>query len=717
MGYIRLEKDTDGIVELIFDQPGKTVNTMGQEYDEAMRAALVELQDMVAAGGVTGVYVRSGKPGQFFAGGDIKEMLAMDLDASVEKKTEMFNALVATKAPLRQLETLGVPVVAGLNGPALGGGFEIALACHHRIALGGIQVGLPEAMIGLMPGAGGVVRMTRLIGMQEAIGLISQGRRLKAEAALEKGLLHELADSEEDMAARARAWIKAHPEAVQPWDEKGYSIPGGDASDPANQGLTYFGPVNVMAKTKGLMPAQQAIFACVLDSTKVDFDTAQTIEARYFLSLLLDQVARNMMTTFFVQMEALNRGASRPEGIDKTECKKLGLLGAGQMGAGIAALAAQKGIDVVLKDISMENAERGKAYAAAGYKKNRRVNEEQAEQYLARITATDDYQALADCDMVIEAVFENREVKAAVTKETEAVLAESAIFASNTSALPITELAAASVRPANFIGMHFFSPAEKMPLVEIICGEQTSDEALARAFDLSQQLGKTPIVVNDGPGFFTTRVIGKTVCQGAAMLEEGVNPVLIESAARDNGSPIGSLGAIDEISQETAYKNGQQAKADTEAQGKTWEDNAASRVLDLLVNEFDRRGKVHGGGYYDYPEGGKKHLWPGLKDAFAPNGYLKMSYQDIKDRLWFCQSLESVRAMEEGVIESVADGNIGSIMGIGFPAQSGGVYQAINAYGLEAFVARAKELESRYGSDFSVPALLQQKASQGEQFL
>jgi 3-hydroxyacyl-CoA dehydrogenase/enoyl-CoA hydratase/3-hydroxybutyryl-CoA epimerase len=716
MGYIRLEQDTDGIVELIFDQPGKTVNTMGLEYDEAMRAAVAELQRMVAAGGVTGVYVRSGKPGQFFAGGDIKEMLEMDLDASVEKKTEMFEGIESTKLPLRKLETLGVPVAVGMNGPALGGGFEIALACHHRLALPGIQVGLPEAMIGLMPGAGGVVRMTRLLGMQEAIALISQGKRLKAEQAVEKGLLHELADSEKDMAQKAKAWLLANPGARQAWDEDGYSIPGGDASDPANQGLTYFGPVNVMAQTKGLMPAQQAIFCCVLDSTRVDFDTAQTIEARYFLSLLLDQTSRNMMIAFFVQMEALNRGASRPKGIDKSQCNKLGLLGAGQMGAGIAALAAQKGIDVVLKDISMENAERGKAYAAAAYEKNRRVSDEQAQQYLARITPTDDYVVIEDCDIVIEAVFENRDVKAVVTREAEAVLADTAVFASNTSALPITELAQASVRQGNFIGMHFFSPADKMPLVEIICGEQTSDHTLARAFDLAQQLGKTPIVVNDAPGFFTTRVIGKTVSQGAEMLEQGVNPVLIESAARDNGSPIGSLGAIDEISQDTAYKNGQQAKADAEAQGKPWQDNAASRVLERMVNEFGRKGKVHGGGYYDYPEGGKKQLWPGLKQAFAANGYLEIPYQDIRDRLWFCQSLEAVRAMAEGVIDSVADGNIGSIMGIGFPAQTGGVFQAINAYGLQAFVARARELESRYGSDFSVPALLQARADSGELF-
>ncbi|MBD2858181.1 enoyl-CoA hydratase/isomerase family protein [Spongiibacter sp. KMU-158] len=723
MGYIRLEQDADGIVELIFDQPGKTVNTMGLEYDQAMREAVAELQAKVAAGGVTGIYLRSGKPGQFFAGGDIKEMLEMDLNPPAEKKTEMFNGVMATKAPLRILETLGVPVAVGMNGPSLGGGFEIALACHYRVAINGIQMGLPEAMIGLMPGAGGVVRMTYLLGMQEAIGLISQGRRLSAEKAQEKGLVHKLVADEASMHVAAKNWIKANAGieggVQQPWDKADYQMPGGGPDDAANQGLTFFGPANVMGQTKNLMPAQNAIFACVVDCARVDFDTAQKIEGRYFLSLLLDQVARNMMTAFFVQMEALNKGASRPQGIEKFACKKLGILGAGQMGAGIATIAAQKGIEVVLKDISQENADRGLAYAAAFYDKGiskGKMSEADKATCLARIKPTALAADLADCELVIEAVFEDRKIKALVTKEAEEVLASDAVFASNTSALPITELAEASCRAENFIGMHFFSPAEKMPLVEIIRGAKTSDNTLAKAFDLAQQLGKTPIVVNDAPGFFTTRVIATTVTQGASMLEEGINPVLIESAARDNGSPVGPLAAIDEISQETAYKNGQQARADAEAQGKAWEDNAASRVLERMVNEFGRRGKIHGGGYYAYPEGGKKQMWPGLKSAFAPNGYTEIPYEDIKDRLVFCQSLEAVRAMEEGVINNVGDGNIGSIMGIGFPAQTGGAFQAINAYGVKAFVERARELEQRYGEVFKVPALLLDYAETDRQF-
>jgi 3-hydroxyacyl-CoA dehydrogenase / enoyl-CoA hydratase / 3-hydroxybutyryl-CoA epimerase len=716
MEYIRLEKDRDGIVDFIFDQPGKTVNIMGTQYDEAMQQAIVDLQAMIDEGGVTGVYVTSAKPGQFFAGGDIKEMLEMDLNVGIEKKTEMYNGIMNTKAPLRKLETLGVPVAVGINGAALGGGYEIALSCHHRVAVKGVQVGLPEGAIGLMPGAGGVVRLTRLLGMQEAITLISQGRRLKSERALEKGLVNEVVDSSEQLEETAKAWIKAHPDAKQPWDIEGYQIPGGSYDDPANQGLTYFGPVNVLAQTKGLMPAQQAIFACVIDSLRVDFDTAQKIEGRYFISLLLDQTSRNMMTAFFVQMEALNKGASRPKGIEKTTVKKLGILGAGQMGAGIAAIAAQKGIDVVLKDVSQENADAGKAYVGASYAKHKRVSDEQAEQYLARINATSHYADMANCDLVIEAVFEDRDVKATVTKECEAVLKDSAVFASNTSALPISELAQASNRANNFIGMHFFSPAEKMPLVEIICGKQTSDEALAKAFDLTQQLGKTPIVVNDAPGFFTTRTIAATISEGAAMLVEGINPVVIESAARDNGSPIGPLAAIDEISQETAYKNGQQARADLEAGGGTFVDTPTSTLIERMVKEFGRKGKRYGGGYYEYPENGKKTIWPGLKEHYAPNGYTDVPYQDIKDRLVFSQCLEAVRAMQAGVIDSVGDGNIGSIMGIGFPPHTGGVFQCINAYGLKAFVERSKELESKYGEVFTPPQLLTDRAEQGEMF-
>ncbi|PLW68479.1 3-hydroxyacyl-CoA dehydrogenase NAD-binding domain-containing protein [Pseudohalioglobus lutimaris] len=717
MSYIRLEKDADGIVDLIFDQAGKAVNVMGEEYAEAMPRALDELEAMKDE--IKGVYVRSGKPGQFFAGGDITQMLEMDLDPAPAEREEMYRSLLESKAPLARLERLGVPVAVGINGPALGGGYEIALACHYRIALDSpkVKIGLPEAMLGLMPGAGGVVRMVRMLGMQEALTLVSQGKQLVATRALDAGLVHALATDEEDMAKKARAWLLDNPDAQQPWEAPGYSIPGGGPEDEATQGLTYFGPVNVMNQTKGNMTAPQVIIAAVIDTARVDYDTAHKIEARYFQRLLLDQVSRNMMTTFFVQMNQLDAGASRPDGIDKTDVKKLGILGAGVMGAGIAFTAAKVGIEVILKDINQENAERGKAYAAAACEKNRRIDAQQAEQILARIHPTADVNDLAGCDLVIEAVFENRDVKATVTRETEVVLGDSAIFASNTSALPITDLARASVRPQNFIGMHFFSPAERMPLVEIITGEHTSDESLAWAFDLAQKLGKKPIVVRDAPGFFTTRVIGQTITQGQRMLAEGVNPALIENGAAFNGSPMGPLETLDTISLETAYHGAQQRQADAEAAGEKWEPSPESEVIRYMVEDAKRVGQAKGAGFYDYDEKGKKvRTWAGLKDKFAAGGYVDLPYQDVKDRLLFSQVLEAIRIMEEGVLTSVPDGNIGSIMGIGFPPHTGGVYQCVNAYGVQAFAERAAELEAKYGEEFKPPQLLLDMAAQGSTF-
>jgi len=473
----------------------------------------------------------------------------------------------------------------------------------------------------------------------------------------------------------------------------------------------------VMVQTKGNMPAQQVIMAAVIDTARVDYATAQVIEARYFQRLLLDQVARNMMTTFFVQMNQMDAGASRPEGIDRTEVKKLGILGAGVMGGGIAFAAAKVGIDVVLKDLNQDNADKGKAYAVAACERSRRIDEAEAVKILARIHPTADVNDLAGCDLVIEAVFENREVKAVVTRETEAVLGESAIFATNTSALPITELAQASVRPQNFIGMHFFSPAERMPLVEIITGAQTSDEALARAFDLTQKLGKKPIVVKDAPGFFTTRVIGQTITQGQRMLAEGVNPAIIENAAAFNGSPMGPLETLDSISLETAYHAARQRSADAEAAGEVVEPRPESEVIRIMVEEAQRLGQAKGAGFYDYDENGKKvKTWAGLKDLFAPNGYVDIPYADVKDRLLFPQVLEAIRIMEEGVLTSVGDGNIGSIMGIGFPPHTGGVYQCVNAYGVQAFAHRARELAQKYGAAFEPPQLLLDMASEGRSF-
>jgi 3-hydroxyacyl-CoA dehydrogenase / enoyl-CoA hydratase / 3-hydroxybutyryl-CoA epimerase len=715
--YITLHIDEQKILHLVFDQADKSVNTMGSDYFEAMQETMAQVTALVAASSIVGVYVCSGKSRQFFAGGDIKEMLETPLPPSVEQQQQTFEGGLANKALLRTLETLGVPVAVGINGACLGGGMEIGLACHYRVVVAGVSLGLPEANIGLLPGAGGLVRTTYLLGMQTALDLIAKGKQLKADKALETGLVDCVVASEEQLAATAIAWILDNPEACQPWDKQGYRFPGGDHNDPRNQQFLYFGASNTLAKTRALMPAQQAIFSCIAEAVKVDFDTAMIIESRYFLSLFYSQTARNMMLAFFIQMGDINAGKSRPECHPKKVVSRLGIIGAGQMGAGIAVAALQAGMQVVLKDISAEALQRGVDYVAGALQKNRRLSDERREAMLANLVTTEDYASLAACEAVIEAVFENRALKAQVTTALESVLSPEALIASNTSALPITDLAKACQTPARFIGMHFFSPAEKMPLVEIICGRDTDASALAMAFDLAQQLGKMPIVVNDGPGFFTSRVISQTITQGSDMLEEGINPVLIEAAAKDNGSPVGPLSAIDEISQETAYRNGLQHQEDAIAQGKVWQSTSSSRVIDTLVNTYQRRGKRLGGGYYEYPPEGGKFLWPGLKVLYAPEGYTSIPYQDIRDRLLFSQSLEAVRAMQEGVIERVADGNIGSIMGIGFPAQTGGVFQYINAYGLQAFVARADELAERYGYAFEVPELLRQRAAANQLFL
>jgi 3-hydroxyacyl-CoA dehydrogenase/enoyl-CoA hydratase/3-hydroxybutyryl-CoA epimerase len=720
MPYISLKKGQDGIVDLILDQPGKSVNVMGNEYDVAMKKAVRELKGM--ADSIKGVYLRSGKPGTFFAGGDVKAMLQMDLNMTPDERSKMLEALMETKQALRDLETLGVSVAVGINGVALGGGYELCLATHYRVALRqpNVQIGLPEATLGLMPGADGVVRLTRLLGCAAALPLISQGRRLRPQAALDKGLIHELADDEQDMERKAKKWILANPGAKQPWDEKSYKIPGGvpgESKSQEMQGLLFFGPVAVMNQTQGLMPAQKAIFATIAETAMVDFATAQKIEARYFQHLLLHQTSRNMMTAFFSQMNDINSGISRPKGIDKKTFKKIGVLGAGQMGAGIAFAASKVGIEVILKDQSMDMAEKGRAYSQTAIEKNKRIDDKQGKEIMGRIHVSDEYAAFSDCEVVVEAVFEDAELKAQVIPQAEEHLGNAAIFASNTSALPITGLAESSRRPKQFIGMHFFSPAERMPLVEIICGKQTSDSTLAAIFDLAKQLGKTPIVVNDGPGFFTSRVIGKMISQSLCMLAEGVDPVVLENAIKQAGYPVSPLALVDEISQLTSYRIMQQRQEAAKRAGKQYTTPRESEVVRRMVEDYDRKGKVHGGGFYEYPKDGKKYIWPELRDMFADGKGRDMPLSDIQDRVMYAEMLEAIHAHEEGVINNVADGNIGSIMGIGFPAHTGGVFQGINAIGLKAFVERCKELQQRYGDEFKPPPLLLKKASSDELFL
>ncbi|WP_348738202.1 3-hydroxyacyl-CoA dehydrogenase NAD-binding domain-containing protein [Pseudomonas rhodesiae] len=711
---IRYEKGQDQIVVLTLDLPGQSANTMNAVYREAMAATVARLEE--EKDHIAGVVITSAKK-TFFAGGDLNELIAVDkADAKA-----FYDGVRVLKAQLRRLEALGRPVVAAINGAALGGGWEICLACHYRIALDepSVQLGLPEVTLGLLPGGGGVVRMVRLLGLEKALPYLLEGKKVRPQQALQAGLIHALATDRDAMLAQARAWILANPEARQPWDNKGYQIPGGTPSHPKVAQMLAIAPSILRSKTQGCFPAPEKILCAAVEGAQVDVDTAHLIETRYFTELVTGQVAKNMIGTFWFQLNDINAGRSRPAGIAPYVTRKLGVLGAGMMGAGIAYVSACAGIDVVLKDINLAAAERGKAHAAALLDKKLgrgQVSAEQRESILARIFPTQDDGDLAGCDLIIEAVFEDRELKAKVSAAAQRVVGADAVIASNTSTLPITGLATAVPDPAKFIGLHFFSPVDKMALVEIIKGAHTSDETLARGFDFVLQIKKTPIVVNDSRGFFTSRVFATFTNEGIAMLGEGVAAPLIETEARKAGMPVGPLAVSDEVSLSLMSHIRQQTAKDLQAEGQAVLAHPATAVIERLVNEFKRLGKAAGGGFYEYPSGGQKYLWPELKQRFE-RPEQRISAQDVRDRLLFIQAIETVRCVEEGVLMSTADANVGSIFGIGFAAWSGGALQFINQYGLNDFIARARYLAEQYGERFTPPALLLQKAARGKSFV
>ena len=629
-------------------------------------------------------------------------------------------------AQLRTLETLGVPVVAALNGSALGGGLEIALACHRRIAIDDpkAEFGQPEVTLGLMPGAGGVVRAVRLLGIQNALlNVLLQGQRMKPEQAKAAGIVDELVSDRDALLAASRAFILANAGAKQPWDRDGYKMPGGTPSTPALAMQLPAFPANLKKQLRGAnMPAPKAILAAAVEGAQTDFDNASKIESRYFVELVTGKVAKNMIKTFFFDLQKLNAGASRPKDVPAWRPEKVGILGAGMMGAGIAYVTANAGIPCVLKDVSKAKAEQGKAYSARLVDKaagKGRITRSVAEETLARIVATEDAADLAGCDMIIEAVFEDRELKAKVTREAEARALAGALVCSNTSTLPITGLAKASKKPKNFIGLHFFSPVDKMPLVEIIVGQETSAEALARAFDFVLKIKKTPIVVNDSRGFFTSRVFGTFVMEGVTLLSDGFSPSSIEQAALQNGSPVGPLAVCDEVSLELTRHIREQAKKDAALEGKSYTPGPADALVDRMCLEFDRKGKAAGAGFYEYPKDGKKFLWPGLTTHFVRPDRQRPSaadFAEMKDRLLYISSIESIRCLEEGVVRSAADANIGSIMGIGMPPWTGGTLQFVAHVGVRAFADRAADLARKYGERFAPPKLLLEMADRGQNF-
>ena len=708
--HFHVAVDADGIALVTMDSPGRSMNVFAPEVEAELAQVVRRITDDAA---IKGAIVTSGKP-SFVAGYDLTEFLrsygpGLTAGQAYDRFADGLQGL------LRRLETGGKPWVAAINGLALGGGFELCLACHYRVMADDpkVFVGLPEVKVGLLPGGGGTQRLPRLIGIAASLPLLLEGGNVGAKEAKKLGLVHEIVPPGELLEA-AKRWLRTSASAVQPWDQKGFRVPGGAGFASAAVVQTFTGATALVTKkTLHNLPAPAAILASVYEGTQLPIDRGLEVEAKYFAQLVTGPVSRNLIRTTFVNKGNADKLSVRPAGVAKTQVRKLGVLGAGMMGAGIAHVSALAGMEVVLIDSTVELAGKGKAYAAKllakEVEKGKRT-QEQVEAILARIHPTVDYAALAGADLVIEAVFEDRAIKADVTAKAEAVLGATAVFASNTSTLPITGLATASKRPRQFIGLHFFSPVEKMPLVEIIVGKQTSEETIARALDYVGQLRKTPIVVNDSRGFYTSRCFGTYTFEGHAMLAEGIDPALIENAGRLAGMPVGPLAVTDEVSLELQYKVEQQTRADL---GAKYREHAGWPVLRHFVEDLGRLGRKSGAGFYDYPPGGRKRLWPGLRQEYRPL-QAQPSLEELKTRLLYVQALEAARCYEEGVLRSVHEADLGSILGWGFPAYTGGTLSFIDTVGPAQFVAECKRLQKRHGPRFKPTKGLLDRAQSGE---
>ena len=709
--HISYEQDASGIVTLTMDWPDSSVNLIDRNFVPVFDAVLSRLE--AEREQITGVILTSAKT-TFFAGGDLKWFLSF----GPGDEAALFEVVEQAKVQLRRLERLGRPVVAAIAGSALGGGWELALACHQRIALNSptIQLGLPEVTLGLLPGGGGITRMVRLLGLQEAMPFLMEGKLMRPTEAAQRGLL-ELVDSPEALLARARDWIAANPQPSQPWDQKGYQIPGGLPTSPRLAPIVAAASAVLIEKSRGVYPAPRAILQSAVEGAQVDFTSASRIESRYFAGLACGQVAKNMIGTFFIQQNEIKSGASRPPQVPRRQFARVGVIGAGMMGSGIAYANAARGIPVVLKDLSLEHAEAGKAYSArvtAKRLERGQISATQRDQLLARIHPTADPLDLAGCDLIIEAVFERSDLKHQVIRESEPLLLPGGVFASNTSTLPISGLAVAAAYPERFVGLHFFSPVDRMQLVEIVRGRTTSAETLAHAYDYVQQIGKIPIVVNDSRGFFTSRVIRTFLNEAAGMLSEGLPPAAIEQAALQAGFPTAPLALLDEVSLSLALAIDAEARAAAETAGQHYELHPGTLVMRRMVEQFGRSGRTAGAGFYDYPANGKKQLWAGLSvfgNTHTPSE--PMDVTELKERLLYIQALETLRCLEEHVLESPRDANIGSIYGIGFPGWTGGSAQFVNHVGTRAFARRAEVLASAYGPRFAPPTLLRELAERG----
>jgi 3-hydroxyacyl-CoA dehydrogenase/enoyl-CoA hydratase/3-hydroxybutyryl-CoA epimerase len=709
------EKDSNNIVTVTMDMDGP-VNSMSDAFLPALEATLGKLE---ADADLAGVVLASGKS-TFFAGGDLN-MLCAVTEETVEA---FFEGMCATKAAMRRLEMLPAPVCAAINGAALGGGLELALSCHHRIAWNNrsVQLGFPEVTLGLLPGGGGNVKAVYLMGLMAANEYIVEGKRVAPEKALASGLIDAVIEDKDELLSAAKQWLLANKDdesaRTQPWDTKGYKIPGGNIRNPQVAQMVTMGAPMIRKNTRGLLPAPEKIFDVAVQALTVDFETAMRIESRGLAELALTPQAKNMINTFFFQMNKVNGGASRPKEVPPQKTEKVGILGAGMMGQGIAYSSAMVGIEVVLKDISLDAAIKGKAYTQALLQKRvdkGRMTDEKMAQVLSLIHPTASDEDLDGCDLIIEAVFENMTLKHQMTRDLEPRLAEGGVWGSNTSTLPITQLAQASQNAEKFIGIHFFSPVDKMPLVEIIMGEQTGDLALAKAFDFTKQIKKTPIVVNDSLGFFTSRTFGTYLDEGVRLLVEGMKPLRIDNLGKAVGMPVGPLTVYDEVSLELSRKASQTWKEMGLSVGDD-DRSITAGVVETMVGDYGRGGRYHGGGFYEYGADGSKEVWSGLAELYGATAS-PLSDADAKDRLLFRQVIEALKCLETGVLRTVADGNIGSIMGIGAPAWTGGLLQFVNTYGLQNFIERCASLSAAYGERFQAPAIVAEKLVKGETFV
>ncbi len=719
---LSVEVDGDGIALVTIDLPGQSMNVWNEGL---MRDFAAWVDSFVADDAVKGAVITSGKKSGFLAGADLRMLGSSDGPGSGDNPFESAFGLNRT---LRKLETSGhpakailkgeahaKPVAAAVEGLALGGGLELVLACHHRVVADNpkIQLGVPESQVGLLPGAGGTQRIPRLAGLQNAAMMATTGKPIDPNTAKAYGIVQDIVPAG-DTVAKAKEWVKANPKAAQPWDKKGFKFPGGGgAMDP--RAVQFFMASNAMAQQQSQhnYPAIEAILSCLYEGSIVPFDTAIKIETKYFMKLLSGSVAKNMIRTLFINKQAAEKGEQRPADVPPTELKKVGVLGAGMMGAGIAYVTAKGGMDVVLLDRDLEYAQKGKAYSEGIVQKGLsrgKVSKEKGEELLARITPTTDYNDLKDVDMIIEAVFEDPDVKSDVIKKTEAVIGKDVIFASNTSTLPITGLAKNSERPDQFIGIHFFSPVDKMPLVEIIPGDESGDRSLAASLDYVRMIKKTPIVVKDTRGFYTNRVVPPYLNEAMLMVKEGINPALIENAAKQLGMPVGPLALTDETSLSLGWMLVQSTKKEL---GADYKPNGVEDLLEKMVDGLGRQGRKSGGGFYEYPENGKKHLWKGLQDHF-PLAADQPSLEETKERILYAQLIPAAQCYADEIVFDPQSADLGAIFGWGFAPWTGGPMSHIDTIGLDSFVRKADSLAQKYGERFNPPQKFRDMAEQGE---